>query len=126
MEEIVKHIRENPDLLLGQSRRSTYPRYYLFGKLRDHGLTCCEVGQLFGLNHSTVIHGTRQHDFFEQIEDQLYLEYTDQLRVLFEIRPGEICLEEDVLHCNSLRDLAKIKARVRRGLYLNSIPEQQD
>lgn len=117
MEEIVKYIEQNPEILEGQGRRDTYPRYYLCGLLRDQGLTCTEVGRLIGKNHATVIHGTRMHDYFDQSQDPLYLEYTDHLRVRFEIKPGELCLEEDVLRCNSIRDLVKIKARLRAGLY---------
>lgn len=117
MEEIVQYIERHPEILEGRRRRSAYPRYYLCGLLRDQGLTCCRIGRLLRKNHSTVIHGTRMHEYFDQKRDPLYLEYTYHLRLLFGINQVDLCLEEDVLRCNSMRDLAKIKARLRDGLY---------
>ena len=119
MREIISYVESNPDLLLGKKRPQTYSRYYLYGLLRDRGITYHEIGRLFRRNHSTIIHGTRQHDNFNGMEDQLYLELTDQLRSLFEPEAKSLDLVQDILNCKSMRGLDLIKARVRGGVYLN-------
>jgi hypothetical protein len=116
---IISYVETNPDLLIGKKRQQTYSRYYLYGLLRDIGITYHEIGRLFGRNHSTIIHGTRQHDNFNGMGDQLYLELTDQLRSLFEPEAKSLDLVQDILNCKSMRGLDLIKARVRGGVYLN-------
>ena len=119
MREIISYVEANPDLRLGKKRQQTYSRYYLYGLLRDRGITYHEIGRLFSRNHSTIIHGTRQHDNFNGMGDRLYLELTDSLRALFEPEAKSLDLVQDILNCKSMRGLALIKTRVRGGVYLN-------
>ena len=122
--EIFRYVERHPELLIGKTRYQTYHRYYLFGILRDRGITYAKIGRLFGKNHSTVIHGTRIHDNFTEMGDQLYRELTGQLRAQFEPQAQQIDLVQDILKCNSMRGLNLIQARVRGGYY-DAISQQK-
>lgn len=115
--EIFRYVEGHPELLIGKTRHQTYGRYYLFGILRDRGITYAKIGRLFGKNHSTVIHGTRIHDNFTEMGDQLYRELTSQLRAQFEPQTEPPNLVNDVLNCKGLRGLGIIQARLRGGYY---------
>jgi hypothetical protein len=116
-EKIIEYIEKNPQILPGKTRAQTYARYYLFSLLRESGLTYVQIGDILNKNHSTVIHGIRLHDIFEQAGDRIYLDNINHLRILFKEPLSELNLEQDILNCTNLRSLGIIKARIRAGSY---------
>jgi hypothetical protein len=49
-----------------------YKRYYLFSELRKE-LTLESIGNMFNLNHSTILHGLNQHDKYMKMNDRIYI-----------------------------------------------------
>jgi hypothetical protein len=49
-----------------------YKRYYLFSELRKE-LTLEAIGNMFNLNHSTILHGLNQHDKYMSMNDRIYI-----------------------------------------------------
>jgi hypothetical protein len=49
-----------------------YKRYYLFSELRKE-LTLESIGNMFNLNHSTILHGLKQHDKYMKMNDRIYI-----------------------------------------------------
>ena len=56
-----------------RSRRIVYQRFYLFYKLFKYGLTLSEIGNLFDMNHVTVLHGLKRHELWCKMKDEIYL-----------------------------------------------------
>ncbi len=117
MEKIIEYIKANGLDGIKKDRDSCYQRYYLYNILREHGLTLYEIGDMFNKLHCTVIYGIRMHKLFEEMNDVLYKEHTERVRVLFDVPANGFSLEHDVLKCNTVRKLELIKLRIRCKYY---------
>ena len=54
-------------------------RFVAFHWLRENGYTCVEVGDMFGVHHSTVSYGVRVIEDFLSIGDKMVREVYDKL-----------------------------------------------
>jgi hypothetical protein len=61
-----------------RKRDIVYKRYYIFSEMRK-GLTFEQVGDMFGMNHSTVLYGVNQHELFMKQRDALYMGIISEL-----------------------------------------------
>jgi len=70
-----------------RSREKVYQRAYLYHYLYRiyRGMTYHSIGELFDMDHSTVIHGIKVYDQFKN--DKLFLDLTYDLRSEIEIIP---------------------------------------
>jgi|694.fasta_scaffold03773_11 hypothetical protein len=56
-----------------QTREKVYKRFYLMGVLYSlNTMPLNEIGKLFNRDHSTVIHGVKQHNKWWHMKDELY------------------------------------------------------
>jgi chromosomal replication initiation ATPase DnaA len=62
-----------------RKRDVTTARFVAFHWLRKNGYTCVEVGDMFGVHHSTVSYGVRVIEDFLSIGDKMVKEVYDKL-----------------------------------------------
>jgi chromosomal replication initiation ATPase DnaA len=62
-----------------RKRDVTTARFVAFHWLRENGYTCVEVGEMFGVHHSTVSYGVRVIEDFLSIGDKMVKEVYDKL-----------------------------------------------
>ncbi len=90
MEEIIKYIEDNKLNSKDRYRHIVYKRFYLSNLLRNNGLTLQEIGKIFKKDHATIMYGIKIHKDFMSINDSIYIEHTEQERLLFENCPEQI------------------------------------
>jgi hypothetical protein len=71
-----------------RERGTVYKRYYLYDVLtkRRH-LTTGMTGKFFGKDHSSVIHGIKQHEFWWKVKDKGYI---SQVNTIHEALKNEV------------------------------------
>ena len=121
MKELIKEERE----LLQKhelKKKCRQPRYvhrriYFFYILREAGATYQEIGDLFDLNHATVIHGIKRYKELRDTNDRLLhldlLEYTGKIK----LKKRTYNLRKDILKATTVTDLEIIKRRTENNLY---------
>jgi len=119
IEEIIEeqNLRER-----GRYRHLVHRRWFLFGILRKHGIIYKRIGEMFNLNHSTIIYGMAMADFYERQKDELYLLDTLELQKEFagiEIVFEQRSLVDDILKCDSMGDLSLVQCRLKNNQYRN-------
>jgi len=118
MTEILKYIQENNLATRDRYRHYTYKRFYLYNLLRNEGHTLYEIADMFNRDHASIIHGIKTHRDLMATNDKIYLDFVEELRLIFEAEPMQHNLIEDVLNCHSLERLKKIKFRIKNNLYI--------
>jgi len=103
-------------------RYLVHRRWFLFGILRKHGIIYKRIGEMFNLNHSTIIYGMAMAEFFEKNQDELYL--LDTLELQKEFAGKEIIFEQrnlidDIYNCKSMNELSVIQCRLKNNQYKN-------
>lgn len=105
-------------------RYLVHRRWFLFGILRKHGIIYKRIGEMFNLNHSTIIYGMSMAEFYERQKDELYLLDTLELQKEFagkEIVFHQRNLIEDIHNCKSMNELSVIQCRLKNNQYKNHI-----
>lgn len=128
IQELIDQVKEeidSRDLALrngatNRSRHKVYQRYYLFEFLRTHKLTMIEIGKLFNMDHSSVVHGAQKARDWKK--DRLFLRMTDDLRQKFEqYKAMDYAVDRnimlDVLQCGSFWEMRKIQDDIKKGVY---------
>ena len=118
-EQIEQYINQNELLKKSRKHVYTYPRFYLYNKLREQGYSLIYIARMFGKNHASVIHGIRTHKNLTLFKDSLYTDLTKEVSNIFD-EPEKIhSLSLEVLDCSSLKELKLIKTRIKLGMYEN-------
>lgn len=136
MENRIDKVKEviEKDGLITKSRYRTFldRRSYLYAMLNKNGMSLVEIGKLFDKTHATIINGIRNHHAYTRYKDELYLYNVQEYIQIFnnskkleedmlekvEPKYTESQLIEDILNCDNLLMLAKIKRRITRNEYL--------
>ena len=73
------------DNLSGPSRKESlrHKRCYLYRKMRDKGIPLQRIGEYFGRDHATVMHGLAMNEIY--LNDKKYLNDTKEYDNLFQI-----------------------------------------
>jgi hypothetical protein len=116
--ERVKYYIEKHDLKKKcRKPRFIHRRIYFFYILRESGATYEEIGELFDLNHSTVMHGIQRYKNLRHVNDHLLnldiAEYTGKIKLM----KRKYNLRNDILKATTIRDLDIIKSRASNNLY---------
>lgn len=123
MIERIEQIIEEQDLREKcRTRYIVHRRWFLFGILRKHGIIYKRIGEMFNLNHSTILYGMAMADFYERQKDELYLLDTMELQKEFagvEIVFHQRNLIDDIQNCKSMNELSIIQCRLKNNQYLN-------
>jgi hypothetical protein len=72
---------------------------------------------MFNRDHASVIHGLKTHHDLISIKDKIYLDYIEELMLIFENYNEDHNLVDDVMNCFCLKQLRKIKFRIKNNLY---------
>lgn len=78
-----------------KSRREdvAYKRYYLYSFMYNHRhMTFSMIGKFFNRDHSTVIHGMREHQYWYNKKDSRYLKYIHPLPELIKAKRENISI----------------------------------
>jgi len=76
-----------------KSRREdvAYKRYYLYSFMYNHRhMTFSMIGKFFNRDHSSVIHGMREHQYWYSKKDSRYLKYIHPLPDLIKAKREDI------------------------------------
>ena len=121
MFERIKEIIEKEKLNKKCRKRNLiHRRAYLFNLMRKHGVYFREIGEMFNLHHSTVLHGDKMAELHAKNNDQLYLLDTLDLQQEFgniEIKIEKRNLIQDIYTCKTMNELSIIQARLNKNQY---------
>ena len=117
MTDIIQYIEDNNLKARHRYRHYTYKRFYLYNLLREEGLTLYEIAAMFNRDHASVIHGLKTHNDLISIKDKIYLDYIEELMLIFENYNEDHDLVDDIMNCFCLKQLRKIKFRIKNNLY---------
>ena len=117
MTDIIQYIEYNNLKARHRYRHYTYKRFYLYNLLREEGLTLYEIAVMFNRDHASVIHGLKTHHDLISIKDKIYLDYIEELMLIFENYNEDHNLVDDIMNCFCLKQLRKIKFRIKNNLY---------
>lgn len=123
MTDIIQYIEDNNLKAKHRYRHYTYKRFYLYNLLREEGLTLYEIAAMFNRDHASVIHGLKTHNDLISIKDKIYLDYIEELMLIFENYNQGHVLVDDIMNCFCLKQLRKIKFRIKNNLYKELILE---
>ena len=92
-------------------------RYFLFNILKNDGMSVSSIGRVFGLKHTTVMSGIKNHKLWTSSGDSLYLNNIKELKKEFVNVNSYKTLKEVVLECGSLEELEKVKQQILLKYY---------
>ena len=121
MEDLIKDIIKKDEL----TRKCRLPhmvnkRIFLFNFLRNNGYGFKEIGNLFNLDHTTVMHGIKRYKELSETKDAMLQVDTERYAdLLKDVKAAVINynLEKDVRKATTVRDLDIIKRRLTNNLY---------
>ena len=121
MEDLIKSIIKKDGL--SKKCRAAHlvnKRIYLFNFLRNNGYSFKQIGNLFNLDHTTVIHGIKRYNALSETKDAMLQVDTERyVNLLKDVKAAVINynLEKDVRKATTVRDLDIIKRRLTNNLY---------
>ena len=95
-------------------------RIFLFNFLRNNGYGFKKIGNLFNLDHATVMHGIKRYKELSATNDAMLQVDTERyVNLLKDVKAAVINynLEKDVRKATTVRDLDIIKRRLTNNLY---------
>jgi hypothetical protein len=108
-------IREHGLYTHSRAREIVYKRYFLYAQLRDD-MTYQAIGELFGKDHASIVHGINIHKSWMAINDKVYLKYTKQIKEDYETKMMNGYADRDKILVqvdDFFQDVASINVRMR-------------
>jgi len=84
LEKVMVLIEQDNLNVPSRSQPKSHKRYFLYKKMRDMGLTFEQIGEYFGRDHATIIHGIKKHDIYTELKDSKYLKDIEGYDNLFQ------------------------------------------
>lgn len=113
---IAKHLIKEYGLHIeSRSRPLVYQRYYLYYQLRKN-CTLQEIGDIFGKDHASVLHGIKMHEAWTLVNDREYLMLISQIKEDFETQMLEGFSKGDELRISLediFQDVATLNIKMR-------------
>jgi len=124
----IKYMIELHDLTTNSRKREqVYKRYYIYSELQKSKLNLCEIGKMVNRDHSSVIHGIKQHKYYhkcDKLYDDAIAPIKDYLYPPIELPKYSIF--EDITNCHNTTDLKIIKERIENDQYREILPTFTD
>ena len=124
MENLIERINEiiETENLRERTKKPTkvHRRWFLFSLLRNKGIIFQKIGDMFEMDHATILYGVRQVEIYKKAKDEFYLMDTADLEEIFndvKIQMKSRDLVQDVLDSKNYHDLVKIKKRLQNNVY---------
>lgn len=114
---IKEYIQENELDVPNRNTAITYQRYYLYALLRSLGMPFEHIGLMFNKKHASVIHGIACHNNWMKQDDELYLYCTLKVREQFSFEKYYKPLQKQVMDCNNMKELKKLKTLINKNIY---------
>ena len=87
MENLIDRINEiiETENLRERTKKPTkvHRRWFLFSLLRNKGVIFQKIGDMFGMDHATILYGVRQVEIYKKAKDEFYLMDTADLEEIF-------------------------------------------
>ena len=90
LEKVMVLIEQDNLNIPSRSQPKSHKRYFLYKKMREMGLTFEQIGEYFGRDHATIIHGVKKHDIYMEINDTKYLKDIEEYDNLFQDNQRDI------------------------------------
>ena len=114
----VQHYIEKDELKKScRERKYVHKRIYFFNVLRNAGLTYQLIGEMFGLNHATILHGIKTYKCLKKAKDPMLFLDIAEYDGKFKLHNTKYDLKTDILKATTIRDLEIIKGRTEKQLY---------
>ena len=123
METLIREVKEVIRLegLNQKDRRRhvIHARMYLMNLLRRHEIKLIEIGAMFNLDHSTVVHALNKYEELEYLNDKILIRDTKNLRDIFEVKYStpKFSIVYDVNNATTQHDFRVIQSRMEQGVY---------
>jgi len=114
MSSVLHYIEKDELKKRCRQRKYVHKRIYFFNVLRTAGYTYQSIGDLFGLNHATIVHGIKTYKNLKKSKDPLMFLDIAEYNGKFEVKYD---LKTDILKATTIRDLQIIKGRTEKQLY---------
>lgn len=115
---IAKHLIKQYGLdLNSRSQTLVYQRFYLYYELRKN-CTLQEIGEIFGKDHASVLHGIKMHEAWSLVNDKQYLSTIKPIKEDFETQMLEGFSRGDELRI-SLEDIFQDVATLNIKMKVN-------
>lgn len=100
-------------------RHIVHSRMYLMNLLRRHEVKLTEIGRLFNLNHSTVVHALISYEELTSLKDCILDSNIKHLKDIFEVRYSvpKFSVVYDVNNAVTRHDFLVIQSRMEQGVY---------
>jgi hypothetical protein len=100
-----------------RERKYVHKRIFFFNTLRNAGCTYQRIGDMFGLNHATIVHGIKTYKYLKKAKDPLLFLDIAEYDGKFKFHNTKYDLKTDILKATTIRDLEIIKGRTEKQLY---------
>lgn len=90
LEKVMVLIEQDNLNVPSRSQPKSHKRYFLYNKMREMGLTFEQIGEYFGRDHATIIHGVKKHNIYMEINDSKYLKDIEEYDNLFQDNQRDI------------------------------------
>ena len=121
MEDLIRNVEHyiQKDELKKRCRQRKYfhKRIYFFNVLRNAGKTYQFIGKMFGLNHTTILHGIKTYKCLKKAKDPMLFLDIAEYDGKFKLHNTKYDLKTDILKATTIRDLEIIKGRTEKQLY---------
>ena len=113
---IVKYLIKEFSLdVQSRSQALVYQRFYLYYELRKN-CTLQEIGEIFGKDHASVLHGIKMHEAWSLVNDKEYLMIIAQIKEDFETQMMEGFSKADELRItleDVFQDVASLNIKMK-------------
>jgi hypothetical protein len=123
METLIREVKEVIRLegldQKDRRRHVIHARMYLMNLLRRHEIKLIEIGAMFNLDHSTVVHALNKYEELEYLNDKILIRDTKNLRDIFEVKYStpKFSIVYDVNNATTQHDFRVIQSRMEQGVY---------
>ncbi len=117
MSSVLHYIEKDELKKRCRQRKYVHKRIYFFNVLRTAGYTYQSIGDLFGLNHATIVHGIKTFKNLKKAKDPLMFLDIAEYDGKFKLNNTKYDLKTDILKATTIRDLQIIKGRTEKELY---------
>lgn len=102
-----------------RQRKYVHKRIYFFNVLRNAGCTYQRIGDMFGLNHTTILNGIKKYKELIHIKDKELLNDVEKYdkQIVLKVRKKVYNLKLDIMNATTIWDLEIIKNRTEKELY---------
>jgi len=123
METLIREVKEVIRLegldQKDRRRHVIHARMYLMNLLKRHEIKLIEIGAMFNLDHSTVVHALNKYADLTCVKDCVIERDIKHLKDIFEVKYStpKFSIVYDVNNATTQHDFRVIQSRMEQGVY---------